>query len=48
MILMDVVRLNNHPDHPEMGYRSGAEQKNIQISKNDYTEGVVRLKDLQM
>ena len=41
-----MVRLNNHPDHPEMGYREwGLEQKNIQISKNDYTEGVVRLKD---
>jgi len=42
----DVVRLNNHPDHPEMGYREwGLERRTIQISKNDYCEGVVRLKD---
>ena len=40
------MRLNNHPDHPEMGYREWSlERRTIQISKNDYTEGVVRLKD---
>ena len=42
----DVVRLNNHPDYPEMGHREwGLERRTIQISKNDYFEGVVRLKD---
>lgn len=44
--VVEGVRMKNHPDHPEMGYREwGLEQRVIYISKNDYFEGIVRLKD---